>query len=97
VQVQVLSPALEQGQGFTASRGFLPCSFPGCLGKILVKSFTWCWIDAAEGRVMASLQERNGSYRILFSYYGKLHSFALGKVEDDKARQVDYLLMRLNG
>jgi integrase len=48
---------------------------------------------------MASLQERNGSYRILFSHHGKLHTFTIGKVEKDeaenKARQVDYLLMRL--
>ena len=48
---------------------------------------------------MASLQERNGSYRILFCYHGKLHSFTIGKVEPDeaenKSRQVDYLLMRL--
>ncbi len=48
---------------------------------------------------MASLQERNGSYRILFCHHGKLHTFTLGQVEKDeaenKARQVDYLLMRL--
>jgi integrase len=48
---------------------------------------------------MASLQERNGSYRVLFSYHGKLHAFTIGKVTpeeaDNKARQVDYLLMRL--
>jgi integrase len=48
---------------------------------------------------MASLQERNGSFRILFSYHGKLHTFTLGKVApgeaENKARQVDYLLMRL--
>src|SRR5579871_3825779 len=48
---------------------------------------------------MASLQERNGSYRILFCYHGKLHAFTIGKVSQDeaenKARQVDYLLMRL--
>ena len=48
---------------------------------------------------MASLQERNGSYRILFSHHGKLHTFTIGKVEKDeaenKARQADYLLMRL--
>src|SRR5580692_471595 len=48
---------------------------------------------------MASLQERNGSYRILFSYHGKLHAFTIGKVKpneaENKARQVDYLLMRL--
>src|SRR5438552_12131490 len=48
---------------------------------------------------MASLQERNGSYRILFCHHGKLHTFTVGPVEKDeaenKARQVDYLLMRL--
>jgi hypothetical protein len=48
---------------------------------------------------MASLQERNGSYRILFCHHGKLHSFTIGKVEKDeaenKARQVDYLLIWL--
>lgn len=48
---------------------------------------------------MASLQERNGSYRILFKFRGKLHSFTIGRVAadeaDSKARQVDYLLMRL--
>jgi integrase len=48
---------------------------------------------------MASLQERNGSYRILFTHHGKLHTFTIGKVEateaENKARQVDYLLMRL--
>ena len=48
---------------------------------------------------MASLQKRNGSYRILICYHGKLHSFTVGRVEKDeaenKARQVEYLLMRL--
>ncbi len=48
---------------------------------------------------MASLQERNGSFRVLFCYNGKLHSFTLGKVNKEEAetktRQVDYLLMRL--
>ena len=48
---------------------------------------------------MASLQERNGSYRIQFCHHGKLYGFTLGKVEEDeahtKARQVEYLLMRL--
>jgi hypothetical protein len=28
---------------------------------------------------MASLQERNGSYRVLFCYHGKLHTFTNGK------------------
>ncbi len=48
---------------------------------------------------MASLQKRNGSYRILFFHQGKLQSFTLGKViraeAERKAAQVDYLLMRL--
>jgi integrase len=48
---------------------------------------------------MASLQERNGSYRIQFCHRGKLHGFTIGKVErseaESKAQQVDYLLMRL--
>ena len=48
---------------------------------------------------MASLQERNGSYRVLFCHHGKLHTFTIGKVKkgeaENKARQVDYLLMRL--
>lgn len=48
---------------------------------------------------MASLQERNGSFRVLFCWHGKLESFTLGKVErseaEAKAAQVDYFLMRL--
>ncbi len=48
---------------------------------------------------MASLQERNGSFRVLFCYHSKLHTFAIGQVEKDeaenKAPQVDYLLKRL--
>ncbi len=48
---------------------------------------------------MASLQERNGSYRVIFSYQRRLRSFTIGKVgkheAEIKARQVDYLLMRL--
>jgi hypothetical protein len=48
---------------------------------------------------MAGLQQRNGSYRILFRYQGKQQAFTLGEVGPDeaetKAAQVDYLLMRL--
>jgi integrase len=48
---------------------------------------------------MAALQDRNGSFRILFRYNGKQHTFTVGAVSPDeaaaKARQVDYLLMRL--
>jgi integrase len=48
---------------------------------------------------MATVQERNGSYRILFVHHGKRETFTLGKVSrheaDNKAQQVDYVLMRL--
>jgi hypothetical protein len=48
---------------------------------------------------MAALQERNGSYRIIFNYRGKQRAFTLGRVAEAeakaKAAQVDYLLMRL--
>ncbi len=48
---------------------------------------------------MATVQLRNDSYRVLFLYHGKRHTFTLGKVSEDeaykKADQVDYLLLRL--
>lgn len=48
---------------------------------------------------MASLQERNGSYRVIFRHDGKQHFVAIGKVTkaeaEAKAAQADYLLMRL--
>ena len=48
---------------------------------------------------MAALQERNGSYRVIFNYRGKQRAFTLGRVSEAeakaKAAQVDYLLMRL--
>lgn len=48
---------------------------------------------------MATLQERNGSFRVLFVHHGKRHTFTLGKVSEDEAQaksaQVDYLLLRL--
>jgi len=48
---------------------------------------------------MATLQKRSDSYRILFLYHGKRHTFTLGNVSDgeaeSKAQQVDYLLMRI--
>ena len=48
---------------------------------------------------MAGLQQRNGSYRILFRYQGKQHTLTLGAVSEEEAEtksaQVDYLLMRL--
>ena len=49
---------------------------------------------------MAGVQHRHGSYRVIFRYQGKQHSFTLGEVSSDeaanKAAQVDYLLMRLS-
>jgi integrase len=45
------------------------------------------------------LQLRGDSYRVLFRYHGKQHSFPLGAVSEieaqAKAAQVDYLLLRL--
>src|SRR3954469_18271353 len=49
---------------------------------------------------MAAIQERNGSYRVLFRHHGKQHTFTLGRVSEAEAKakadQVDYLLMRLS-
>jgi hypothetical protein len=48
---------------------------------------------------MAGLQSRNGSWRVLFWYKGKQHTFWLGPVQEHEARataaKVDYWLMRL--
>lgn len=48
---------------------------------------------------MAGLQERSGSYRILFRFHSKQYVFTLGKVSkqeaETKSAQVDYLLLRL--
>ena len=48
---------------------------------------------------MAALQERNGSYRILFRFKGKQRTFTVGAVPQSEAEatagQVDLLLMRL--
>lgn len=48
---------------------------------------------------MASLQQRNGSFRFIFRYRGKQHFVTVGKVSreeaEGKAAQVQYLLMRL--
>jgi len=48
---------------------------------------------------MASLQKKGESYYCQFMYHGKRHNFTVGAVSDEeadnKARQVDYLLMRL--
>ncbi len=49
---------------------------------------------------MASLQNRNGSYRIFFAYQRKQRVFTIGRVTEAEAKakadQVDYLLMRLS-
>jgi len=48
---------------------------------------------------MASLENRNGSYRSAFCYGGKKYAFTLGEVSSEEAErksaQVDYLLLRL--
>jgi hypothetical protein len=48
---------------------------------------------------MAAIQERAGSYRVLFRHIGKQHAFTLGKVTrreaDAKAAQAGFLLLRL--
>jgi integrase len=48
---------------------------------------------------MATLQERNGSFRVLFCYNGKRETFTIGKVgrqeAESTAAQVDHLLMRI--
>jgi integrase len=48
---------------------------------------------------VATLQQRNGSYRVLFLHFGKRHTFTLGKVSEKEAQaksaQVDYILLRL--
>jgi hypothetical protein len=48
---------------------------------------------------MASLQNRNGSYKLTFCYRGKRHYLTLGKITDQEAEakssQVDYLLLRI--
>lgn len=50
-------------------------------------------------RIMAGLQSRNGSWRIIFWYQKKQYTFWLGEVEEQEARavgaKVDYWLMRL--
>jgi integrase len=48
---------------------------------------------------MAALQERNGSFRVIFRYQGKQRSFTLGRVSRDeaeaKAGHVDLILLRI--
>lgn len=48
---------------------------------------------------MASLQQHNGSYRVIFRNRGKQHCVPIGKVSAEeakaKAAQVEYLLLRL--
>ena len=49
---------------------------------------------------MASLQQRNGSYRVIFRYRGRQHFVTIGKVSrreaEAKSAQADYLLLRLD-
>src|SRR5579883_2109840 len=70
------------------------------VGKDLVRLTPWHWggIDRKASH-MASLQNRNGSYRIFFDYQRKQRAFTIGRVSETeataKADQVNYLLMRL--
>src|SRR5947209_1168645 len=93
VQVQVLSPAL--------------CSIRGCGDRrdpfSLREGQDWQQIGnriaVALGTPMASLQQRNGTYRFIFRHHGRQHFVAIGKVSleeaEAKAAQVEYLLLRL--
>src|SRR5262249_1491220 len=48
---------------------------------------------------MASLQQRSGSYRVIFRHRGQQHFVTIGRVSrqeaEAKAAQVEYLLLRL--
>ena len=48
---------------------------------------------------MASLQHRNGSWRVLFRFKGQLTSYSIGKVDEAEAHatkgKVEYLLLRI--
>lgn len=48
---------------------------------------------------MASIQERTGTFRVIFRFHGKQHFVSIGQVSKEeaeaKAAHVDYLLMRL--
>ena len=35
---------------------------------------------------MAAIQERNGSYRVIFRYRGKQHYLTIGRVSEDEAK-----------
>ena len=41
--------------------------------------------------MMAGLQERSGSYRILFRYHGKQHTLTLGKVTQAEAKSAQLI------
>ncbi len=89
------------GQGVTAT--LAPC--PNLQKLTFLHFFCTCFsgIDVAllcnKGPPMASLQKKGESYYCQFMYHGKRHTFTVGAVSDkeadNKARQVDYLLMRL--
>jgi hypothetical protein len=43
---------------------------------------------------MAALQERNGSYRVIFRHHGKQHAFTIGQVSEDDANDTVGNLLR---
>ena len=65
----------------------------------MVRNTPWHWggIDRKASHT-ASLQNRNGSYRVFFEYQRKQRVFTIGRVSEAEAKadQVDYLLMRLS-
>jgi integrase len=65
----------------------------GGLGNNLATSSRW------HGVTLASLQQRNDSFCVIFRFRGKQHFVAIGKVSEAeakaKAAQVEYLLLRL--
>src|SRR5271165_4728509 len=93
VWVQIPPPALD----LRRFRGRITKA----VGKNLVRTTPWHWggIDRKASH-MASLQNRNGSYRVFFEYQRKQRVFTIGRVSEAEAKakadQVDYLLMRLS-
>src|SRR5579871_6033463 len=65
----------------------------------------WARVDQCRYQIvtkrcrMAGLQNRNGSWRVLFWHQGKQHNYLIGEVTEAEAKRVasrvDYWLMRL--
>src|SRR5579864_6615784 len=87
------------GQGVTS--GAAPC--PTLQKRSFLQFFCTCFGGIALALLqeppMASLQKKGESFYCQFMYHGKRLTFTVGAVSaeeaENKARQVDYLLMRL--